>query len=49
MSQEKYQKAIGCITAKYSLPDFAYQHEVVSDQEKERAKNIIVNIQDKNC
>ena len=47
MSQEKYQKAIECITAKYSLPDFAYQHEVVSDQEKEKAKNIVVNIQDK--
>ena len=47
MSQEKYHKAIGCITAKYSLPDFAYQHEVVSDHEKERAKNIIVNIQNK--
>jgi hypothetical protein len=47
MSQEKYEKAIGCITAKYSLPDFAYQHEVVSDQEKARAKNIVVNIQEK--
>jgi hypothetical protein len=47
MSQEKYEKAIGCITAKYSLPDFAYQHEVVSDQEKERAKSIIVNVQEK--
>jgi hypothetical protein len=47
MSQEKYEKAIGCITAKYSLPDFAYQHEVVSDQEKERAKSIIINVQEK--
>jgi hypothetical protein len=46
MSQEKYQKAIGCITAKYSLPDFAYQNEVVSNQEKERAKSIIRNIQE---
>ena len=45
MSKEKYEKAIECITAKYSLPDFAYQREVVSDQEKERAKNIVVNIQ----
>jgi hypothetical protein len=47
MSQEKYEKAIGCIAAKYSLPNFAYQHEVVSDQEKERAKSIIVNVQEK--
>jgi hypothetical protein len=47
MSQDKYQKAIGCITAKYSLPDFAYQHEIVSDLEKDRAKSIIVNIQEK--
>lgn len=47
MSQEKYQKAIGCITAKYSLSDFAYQREIVSNQEKERAKNIILNIQER--
>ena len=45
MSQEKYQKAIGCITAKYSLPDFAYQHEIVSEQEKDKAKAIVINIQ----
>ena len=47
MSQEKYHKAIGCITAKYSLPDYAYQQEVVSDQEKDIARNIIFNIQNK--
>ena len=47
MSQEKYQKAIECMSAKYSLPDFAYQQEVVSDQEKEKAKSIIFNIQNK--
>ena len=47
MSQEKYHKAIECITAKYSLPDYAYQQEVVSDQEKDIAKNIIINIQNK--
>jgi hypothetical protein len=47
MSQEKYLNAIECISAKYSLPDYAYQKVVVSDQEKEMAKNIIVNIQNK--
>ena len=47
MSQEKYHKAIECITAKYSLPDYAYQQEIVSDQEKDRTKNIIINIQNK--
>ena len=47
MSQEKYHNAIECISAKYSLPDYAYQKVVVSDQEKEMAKNIIVNIQNK--
>jgi hypothetical protein len=47
MSQEKYHKAIKCITAKYSLPDYAYQQEIVSDQEKDIAKNIIINIQNK--
>ena len=47
MSQEKYHKAIERISTKYSLPDYAYQQEVVSDQEKEIAKNIIVNIQNK--
>ncbi len=45
MSAEKYRDAVHCITAKYSLPDFVYQHVVVSDEEKERAKSIIVNIQ----
>lgn len=47
MSQEKYHKAIKCITAKYSLPDYAYQQEIVSDQEKDIAKNIIINVQNK--
>lgn len=47
MSQEKYRNAIECISAKYSLPDYAYQLTVISDQEKEIAKNIIINIQNK--
>lgn len=45
MSQEKYHNAIERISSKYSLPDRAYQQEVVSDQEKEIAKRIIINIQ----
>jgi hypothetical protein len=45
MSSDKYRDAVHCITTKYSLPDFVYQHIVVSDEEKERAKSIIVNIQ----
>src|SRR5919106_4008611 len=47
MSQEKYHNAIECITTKYSLPDYAYQQVVVSDQEKDIAKNIIVNVQNR--
>ena len=41
MSQEKYQKAIECMSAKYSLPDFAYQQEVVSDQRKKKQKILL--------
>ncbi|MGD1837269.1 MAG: hypothetical protein ACPKPY_04335 [Nitrososphaeraceae archaeon] len=41
MEKIKYKKAIELIGDKRGLPDFVYEEEIVSDQEKERAKEII--------
>jgi hypothetical protein len=44
MSTEKYSGAIKLTAEKFGLPDFAYQQEIVSDYEKENARNIIKDI-----
>ncbi|TVP41786.1 hypothetical protein [Candidatus Nitrosocosmicus arcticus] len=46
MDGEKYQSAVSLIIAKNCVPDFAYQLKVVSDEEKEKAREILLNIRD---
>lgn len=46
-SKKKYEEAIHLIVQKHCLPDFMYQKLVVSDQEKQRAKEIIAFISKK--
>ncbi len=47
MSCQKYSDAINLTGHKYGMPDFAYQEEIVNDEEKERAKSIILELKDK--
>ena len=47
MDQEKYEAAIDLTFDRYGLPDFMYQNRVVSDSEKERAREIIRGLKDK--
>lgn len=47
MDQEKYKAAIELIGRKYSLPDFMYQKLVVSDEQKDQAREIIKGLKDK--
>ena len=44
MSPKKYANAVDLIGMKFGLPDFAYQREVVSEQDKEETKRIIREI-----
>ena len=44
MNSEKYSAAVTLTGEKYGLPHFAYQREVISDSEKETARNIIKEI-----
>jgi DNA-binding MarR family transcriptional regulator len=44
MTTQKYEQAVDLISDKYGLPDFAYQAKIVSDLEKERASEIILEI-----
>lgn len=46
-SKQKYQEAIHLIMQKNCLPDFIYQKQVVSDDEKQRAKEIVYYLCDK--
>ena len=46
-SKKKYEEAIHLIVQKHCLPDFMYQKLVVSNQEKQRAKEIIAFISKK--
>jgi hypothetical protein len=47
MDSEKYEQAIDLIADKYGLPDFAYQHKIVSDSQKEKVCEIIKGIKQK--
>jgi hypothetical protein len=47
MSVEKYKEAIGLTSLKFGVPDFVYQAEVVSDEEKDRVREIIESFKDK--
>jgi len=46
MDVEKYKSAVDSIIDKNCLPDFVYQQKVVSDEEKGKAREIILNIKD---
>lgn len=46
MDTEKYKSAVDSIIDKNCLPDLVYQQKVVSDGEKSKAKEIILNLKD---
>ncbi len=46
MSQEKYNDAIELISNKFSIPDLLYQHNVVSDQDKDIAREIVKGLKE---
>ncbi|MDR4492430.1 MAG: hypothetical protein R2685_16295 [Candidatus Nitrosocosmicus sp.] len=46
MDVEKYQSAINHILEKKGSPDFVYQQKIVSDEDKDVAREIILNIKD---
>ena len=46
MSQEKYNEAIDLISTKFSNPDLVYQNQIVSDYEKDKAREIILRLKD---
>jgi len=41
MSKEKFDEAINLIHDRFSFPDLIYQHKIVSDEEKDKAPEII--------
>jgi hypothetical protein len=45
MTKEKYNNAVKQISIKKSIPKFLYEKEIVSDAEKDKAKEIIKGIQ----
>jgi hypothetical protein len=46
MDGEKYQSAVDVIIEKNCVPDLVYQRKVVSDEQKDEAREIILNIRD---
>jgi hypothetical protein len=44
MTTQKYEQAVDLISDKYGLPDFAYQAKIVRDSDKERVREIILEI-----
>lgn len=49
MTREKYSNAVKQISIKKSIPKFLYEKEVVSDAEKNKAREMIINIQQEIC
>jgi len=49
MTREKYSNAVKQISIKKSIPKFLYEKEVVSDTEKNKAREMIINIQQEIC
>jgi hypothetical protein len=45
MSKEKYNNAVKQISIKKSIPKFVYEKVIVADSEKDKAREIIMNIQ----
>jgi hypothetical protein len=46
MSTEKFNEAVNLISNKFSVPDLIYQHTVVSDYEKDKAREIIKGLKE---
>ena len=46
MSEEKYNEAVDLILDKSSVPDLIFQHTVVSDYDKDKAREIILKIKE---
>lgn len=46
MTQEKYNEAINLIFDKCSVPDLIYQHNVVTDEEKDKAIEIVKGLKE---
>ena len=46
ISTEKFNEAVNLISNKFSVPDLIYQHTVVSDQDKDIAKEIIKGLKE---
>ena len=46
ISTEKFKEAVNLISNKFSLPDSIYQHTVVSDQDKDIAREIIKGLKE---
>jgi hypothetical protein len=47
MTQEKYKEAINLIHDKFSFPDLVYQQKIVSDEEKDKAREIVKGLKEK--
>jgi hypothetical protein len=46
MSTEKYNEAVNLISNKFSNPDLIYQHDIVSDEEKDKAREIVKGLKE---
>jgi hypothetical protein len=46
MSQDKYNEAVNLISNKFSIPDLIYQHIVVSDEQKDIARQIVKGLKE---
>jgi hypothetical protein len=46
MSKEKFGEAINLILNKSSVPDLIYQHKIISDYEKDKAREIIKDLKE---
>jgi hypothetical protein len=47
MDKDKYRAAIGLLADKYGLPDFMYEELVVSDEQKEQARELVKSRKEK--
>ena len=47
MTKEKYNEAINLIFDKCSLPDLIYQHNIVNEEEKDKASEIVKGLKEK--
>jgi hypothetical protein len=46
ISTEKFNEAVNLISNKFSVPDLIYQHTIVSDEEKDKAREIVKGLKE---